>query len=791
VRALDRKLVRDLWHLRGQAIAIALVIACGVAVFVSSVGNYHSLLDARARYYAATRFADVFASLKRAPNALAERLAELPGIAQVETRIVQPVTIDLPDGDLPVTGRMISLPARGAPALNRLYLRHGQMPAAGMRDEIVISEAFAAANRLRPGDRIAAILNGRTQPLRIAGIVLSAEYVFASRPGEAIPDDAHFGILWMERPAMEAAFDMEGAFNDVTARLGPSSSEGGGQPSVLAGLDRLLEPYGGLVAHGRDLQPSHRFVDEEIHQQGIMASTMPVLFLSVAAFLVHVVLGRVIQTQREQIAALKALGFSGREIGLHYLKFAILVVMAGVLPGVLFGIWFGRMMTDNYTVFFRFPDLHFVLRPWVPVLASAIAIVAGLAGTMGAVRSVLRLAPAEAMRPPAPFQYRHGWLDRSGLLRAVRTRHWMSLRGITARPLRALFTIAGMAFSVPIIVVSLFWTDAIDYMIYAQFRLAERGHLSVTFNQPVPMRAAREIGRMPGVLTVEPARHVPVRLRAGHRSYRTAIAGLPAPNRLRRLLDEALRPITLPADGLALSRRLAERLDVRQGDEVRLEILEGERPVRQVRLAAVVDDLVGLSAYMNIDALTRLMREGDSINAVSVLTDGARTGGLYARLKAAPMVQTVSVKGAALRQFQETTVKFILIITTIFTAFSAVIAIGMVYSTARIALQERAWELASLRVLGFTRGEVAWMLLGGIGLQVVAAIPIGLWLGYWWARGLIALNTMDLFRIPLVISVRSYTMAALFVLAAAAVSAWIVRRRIDHLDLIGVLKTRE
>jgi putative ABC transport system permease protein len=787
VKALDRKLVRDLGSMRGQVVTIALVVASAIAIFVAAMGAHQSLVGARADYYRATRFADVFASLKRAPDALEPQLAELPGIGQLETRLVKDVTIDLPGVEVPISGRMIALPERGAARLDRLYLRRGRLPEPNAPDEVLASEAFAEANALRPGSHISAILNGKLQDLRIVGIALSPEYVFATRAGEPLPDDKRFGIFWMGHEAMAKAFDLDGAFNDIVASLAPGANEA----AVLAGLDRLLGPYGGLVAYGRYDHPSNRYLSDEITQQAIMATTIPVIFLAVAAFLLNAVLGRLIRTQREQIAALKALGYGNSAIAGHYLKFVAAIVMAGALLGVGAGVLLGRMMTENYTLFFRFPLLGFRLEPWVALLATGISLLAGIAGALFSVGSVVRLAPAEAMRPPAPVIYRHGLLDRIGWIAALPARRRMMLRGITGRPLRTAMTSLGIAFAVSIVMISFFWQDALDYLIAVQFSTADRSDATVTFTGPVRGRAWREIERLPGVISAEGFRSVPVRLRAGQRSYRTAISGIPDGARLRQLLDVDLHFIPVPPDGLLLSRRLGERLGIGLGDTVTVEVLEADRPVRRVPVAAFVNDMIGLAAYMNLDALNRLMREGDAINSVAIAVDSHHAAELYRQLKALPKVETVSIKRLALQTFRETTALLVLVMSVIFAGFSIVIAVGVVYNNARIALQERAWELASLRVLGFTRAEVSRLLLAEITAEVAIAIPAGLGIGAWLVRLLVAWHETEMFKIPAVIAPRTYAVAAAIVVLAAAASALIVRRRIDTLDLVAVLKTRE
>lgn len=349
----------------------------------------------------------------------------------------------------------------------------------------------------------------------------------------------------------------------------------------------------------------------------------------------------------------------------------------------------------------------------------------------------------------------------------------------------------GIALSAPLLVLALFWQDALEYMMTVQFSAIERGDATVAFTEPVTQRARREIARMPGVLYAEGFRVVPVRLRAGPRTYRTAVLGLPEQALLRRLLDVQLQAVTIPPDSLLLTDRLGERLGVQPGDVVTIEVLEGTRVRRDVVVSQLVNDMVGMSAYMQTETLNRLLSESDVVSAVSISFEQRAAEALYAQLKQLPKVATVSIKAAALKSFTETTMTFILVFTGIMMVFAVAIAVGVVYNNARVALAERTWELASLRVLGFTRAEVSAILLYELAIELVASIPLGLWLGYWTVVALAERHQTELFRIPPVIGVRSYAISAFIMLVAGVISALIVRHRIDHLDLVSVLKARE
>lgn len=783
---LDRKLLRDLWALKSQALTIALVVAAGLGAFIAQISTYDSLQWLRQSYYATSRFAHVFVDVKRAPRAVERQMADIPGVVDVETTVVFDVTLDLEDVVEPIIGRIIGLDEAGEPRLNRLFLRQGRRLAAGRTREALVSEAFAKARQLKPGDRLAAILNGKRETLEIVGIVLSPEYIFSTR-GAAIPDEKGFGVFWMDRKYLATAFDMDGAFNHAVMRLAPDASEHG----VIDALDRQLDVYGSLGAHGRDEQLSHRILEQEIAQQKTMATVFPTIFLGVATFLLHMVLSRQVATQREQIAALKALGYANATIAMHYLKLVCVIVVLGIGLGLALGAWLGYAMTGLYSAFFHFPRFAYRLRLWTPLTAAGVSLCAAVVGALGTVRRVARLAPAEAMRPAAPPRYRRMLLERLGLEHWLSAQARMLIRTLERRLLRTASTSFGIACSVAILVSGTFWGDALEYLIDVQFHALDRADATLAFTNPVNDRARAEIAHLPGVLRTEVSRTVPVRLRAGHHTYRTGITGLPEQAELRRLLDAALREVPLPPDGLLLTDRLAQRLNITAGDTVLLEALEGTRVKREVRVVGLVNELIGLSAYMDLGALNRLMGEGRAISAIAVTVEAAQARDFYRRLKEIPKIATVSIKAVALQTFLETSARNILVFTTIVTVFAAAITVGVVYNSARIALAERGWELASLRVMGFTRQEVSMLLLGELAIEIAVAIPLGLGLGYLLSVTLVRLTQSETLYLPVVIQPRTYAYAAVATVAAGVVSALIVRHRIDHLDLVAVLKTRE
>lgn len=788
MRALDRKLFRDLWAIKGQAIAIALVIAAGVTMYVTYLSTFDSLRQMQASYYQAQRFADVFANLKRAPLSLRNRIAEIPGVADLETRVVVPVNLDVAGLPEPATGRLISVPARRRPMLDDIVLLEGRYVDAGRPGEVLAAEAFALAHDLGPGDTVTAVINGRRQRLEIVGVALSPEYIYNIRPGELIPDDTRFGIFWMERRQLATAFDMEGGFNDVALTLLPGASSA----EVITRLDRLLDQYGGLGAIPRSLQISHWTLENELLQLQTFGFLMPLIFLSVAAFLLNIVMTRIVALQREQIAALKALGYANRDIAMHYIKWGLVVGAAGVTAGTAAGAWLGSGLVTLYNEYFRFPELQYSLTAGTVAVGAGVSLLAAALGAVAAVRLAVRLQPAEAMRPAPPGRYTVSWIERVGLRRWLSPPTRMVFRNLQRQPVRALLSIVGIAFAAAVLVVGTFFVDAMAEMIGNTFWVVQRQDATLTFVEPASAGAIHELSRLPGVMMVEPMRVVPVRLRSGHRSRQTAIIGLPARPRLQRVVDkETLAPFELPPQGLVMSKLLGEILDVGVGDRVSVEVLEGRRPVRSVAVSALVDEYLGTSTYMEIDALRRVMREGGTLSGATITIDQSELAALYRRLKDTPTVAGVNLKWTAVENFKKTIAQNFNIMIAFNVGFSIIIAFGVIYNAARVSLSERSRELASLRVMGFTRAEVSAILMGELATVTTLAIPIGLALGYGLAS-LVALGfNNELYRIPLIITFRTYVLAVFTVWVAATLSGLVIRRKLGQLDLIGVLKTRE
>lgn len=787
MQAIDRKLLRDFKRLWIQAIAIALVLACGVAILLTSVGMYSALSETRTAYYERNRFADVFVHTTRAPESLLPEIARIDGVLNVEARISGAAILDIPGRVKTAVGRVLSYPEDTDPVLNVPLLVQGRFPDPMVTNEVVVNAPFAEANGFQPGDSFSANLKGQKRALRIVGTVLSPEFVYTIGPGALMPDNTSFGIIWMPERAAAAAFDMTGAFNDVSIALAA------GLPTapVIDAVDDLLEPYGGFGAYDRTTQQSDAFLDAEISQLKGMAAILPPIFFGIAGFLVSMVLSRIIALERSEIGLLKAIGYSNTEVCLHYLMLAGLIALAGVLLGWVAGTLLARSMAAQYAQFFNFPFVIFRVSYWVYAAAG----LAGLATTsLGAAQSALkaaRLAPAIAMQPPAPPRFKRSFIDEMMARLRLTQPTIMILRSLLRWPLRSFLTSLGLALAVASVIASIFINDALDEIVDLAFYQTNRQDAMLIFSDDVLETALEEVRNLPGVLQAESQQFHTAILHKGHLSKRVSVEARRPDTDLSRVLDASGRLMTAPPGGILLSIRLADQLDVQAGDVIEAEFLSGRRETFELVVTGLVEQHFGLGAYMDLEFMNTLFRQAPQLTTANVTLDDHQTAALHKAIKDLPQLSGLIEMTENRQSFQETIDQNVTVMNTIYIVIAVLITVGVTYNAARIQLSERARELASLRILGFDRGEVSYILVGEMMLIALIAQPFGWLIGAWIARTMTNAFTSDVYAIPLVLQPATFTSASLVVLTAAFVSVMIVRRRLDRLNLVAVMKTRE
>jgi putative ABC transport system permease protein len=334
-------------------------------------------------------------------------------------------------------------------------------------------------------------------------------------------------------------------------------------------------------------------------------------------------------------------------------------------------------------------------------------------------------------------------------------------------------------------------SDSIDHLLTFQWNSAQRQDVAVFLTEPTGAKGFHDLGHLPGVILAEPIRSVGARLKFAHHQRKLAVTGVSPGAQLSRQLDHNERPLVMPADGLLLSRKLAEVLGATIGDEVRIEVLEGRRPALSVPIRGLVTDFAGVAAYMDIRALQRLLKEGDTVNGAYLTVDHLCWDEFMRALKDTPRAAFVMVKRDQLAAFRETTGQSMGILRKLYFVLAVIVAFGVVYNSARIALSERSRELATLRVVGFSLPEVRAVLVGELALLVLLALPAGLLFGRALALLIMASFSTETVRLPIMINPSTYSVAVIVVLSAAVLSFTLVSRMLAQLDLVGVLKARD
>ncbi|WP_417450007.1 ABC transporter permease [Kordiimonas sp.] len=785
VSPLDRKLIRDLWGMRGQVLAVSLVVGCGVALYVMMNGTLVSLQDTLDAYYSRYRMADVWAPARRAPLTVMDKLRAVPGVRVAEGRITAAALLDMAGEREPVKARIVSLPEGRQPRANAVYLKRGRLPERGS-EQVLVADDFVEAYGLDVGDRIEVTLYGIRRELVISGVALAPEFIYSIAPGEMIPNPKRFAVMWMGYEALGHAYDMNGAFNEAIFLLERQASVS----EVLRRVDIILEPYGGAGAYHRSDQLSDEFLQSEFDQLKTLGGLLPPIFLGVAAFLLNMVISRVVDQEREQIGLLKAFGYRSRDVVFHYLRFATAIVAIGVLAGWYAGNSMGQGMASLYRDFYKFPILLFDPGVGLYARAALYGVVAGVLGVLFAVRKTVRLRPAVAMAPPAPTDYSviggigayiH-WMDQG--LRLI-------VRHILRWPIRSLLTCLGVSMGMAIMIAAQGSKDAIDRMISMQFELVSRQDITVAFTEKRSPEVLNELRAEPGVIKVEPFLAVPATITHEHRSRHQGISGVMPGADLNIMLDRSDKPIEPAPKGVTLSESLAEVLDAKPGDMLQIEFRDGLRRHVSLPVARTVSTYLGTPAYMNMGELGAKTGEGDRISGAYIMADAAKLDLLYARLKDMPGVAAVSTNVSSYRAMKDTMDQTMGTMTFFNSLFASLIAIGVVFSSARISFYERQREIASLRVLGFTITEVNFVLLGELAILTFLALPLGAFLGYQLSLYMAVNLSSELFRVPTIVSNGTFAYAAMVIIVASLLSAAAIARQVAKLDLVIALKTRE
>jgi len=792
VKILDRKLRRDLWQSKGVLAAIVAIVAVGIGCLVGMSGTSKNLELARNSYYAQCRMADFWIDLKKAPISEVEQLSSVPGVSDLRQRISYPVIIDLEGVDQPLSGKVLSLPEHPEPVINNIILRSGNYFTGQRDNEVIVSESFAKARKIGLGDQISVVMNRQSKRLYVVGTAISSETVYMTPPGGIVPEPSQYGVFYVKRNFANETLGFQGACNNVVGLLTPDARQNP-QP-VLDEIEQRLKSYGVSAATPLSLQSSNLALTAELGGLATMSIFMPIIFLSVAALVLNVLMTRMAQQQRTIVGTLKALGYRNREIFSHFLKIGGIVGLAGAAVGSELGYLIAYGMTSMYSEMFTFPSLHNEVYPGLIVISTIISLVFAVLGTARGVNSVIKLSPAEAMRQSSPMEGGTIILERWGLIwKRLGFRWQMVLRNLFRNKGRTFVGIFAAAMGAALLVSTFGILNSLKYMVVFQFEKVMLSDYTLTFRNEQDFGSVYDAKELAGVERVEPILNVPCTFHKDNHRKKGAVQGLVPGATMTVPRDAQGNAVIVPPVGLLMTRRMANLLDVRKGDCVRMVPTKGEQRPKNLIVADIVENMFGMSVYADYDYLNRLVGEEAAVSSVQLKArmTPAQQLAFFREIKRSPELQTFGntaqdekiMTNTFITKMGGTAYPLIL--------FGAVIFFGSILNASLIAIVERQREIATFRVLGYQLGEIGSIFLRENLLQNMAGAFLGLPLGWWLLKMQAKEFTNDMYAMPCIVSplswVYSIGLAFLFVIA----SQFIVQRSIKALDWNEALSMKE
>jgi len=792
MNVLNKKLARTVRSTRGQFLAVAAVIMVGIAVYISMTTASENMTRAKELFYRENNFADYYFHVIKAPEAAARLVEAVPGVTKATGRIQKDVPVIKADGER-ATARLTSYPLPMDTEVNRLHLLTGRLfekyPQSG-GIEILLDPQYAAANYLSPGDTLIVVAEGKQKFLTVTGTAASPEFVYPMKDAASMmPEPETFGIVMIPHNQAQQILDLSGQINQLVIKLAPGADE----KKVAEQVKAILEPYGNLADYPRKQQMSDAILRMELEQLSTMAVFLPTIFLGIAALIQFVMLGRMVKAQRLQIGVMKALGYSNPSILLHYTGYALIAAVTGALLGSVLGVMLANLFSSAYAMFFNLPQAIGSINFKAIAYGFALSVIVGAIAGLTASRGVIGVNPAESMNPMPPKSSGRIFLERwTWLWHKLDTSWKMSLRTINRNRFRSAVTLTGVILAVAMLVVALFTRDIVDYMINQCYFEEQRYDYLLRFTTPVKETELFSIALLDGVIKTEPVFEIPVRIHFMGRVREDLVLGLPPGVSLKKLYSPAGKIQQIPDEGLLISETTAKKLHVKPGDKVTVETLLGLGPayLSDIKIAGVNQQLVGGCSAMSLAGANRLLQESGLVSGAMLKIDTGQAALLEKKLNEMTGIASILSRQKELDGFNKN-LGYMIYSVTIMISFAVVLGFAIVYNSSIMSFTERKRELASLRVIGFTTGEVSGLLLKENLAQTALGVILGLPCGRFLAHAYINAVSTDLYTFKAVVYPVTYALSALGGVFFIMIAYRLAVKGVKRLDLVEVLKTRD
>lgn len=787
-----KKFYRDISESKGQFVSVLAVVIVGVMFYTGLNSTMENLSKSSSKYYQDYRMGDLWCSLYRAPDSIVRSIEEVPGVKKATGRVIQDARISLKSGEAVV--RLISMPDQKKAVVNDIIMKSGSYFSSDANNQCIVSEDFLKANDLSIGQVIEPIINGDKVKLKIIGSAKSPEYAYELKDGDqTFPDPEKFGVVYVKKSYFQMVVDFKDSVNDISLQLNDPDT----YKKVKDDLEKILKPYGLISIIERKNWVSYAAFDSDISSLKSMSSVFPMFFFVVSAVIIYITMTRMIENQRTQMGALKALGYSNLHILLHYQTYPILVGVLGSIIGSLLGVFVvGKGLIGIFNDIYNLPLEKMVVHGDLVLPAALLALFFCVAAGYNACRKELALVPSQSMRQKPPAAGKKMLLENIKFLWKAMNFSWkIILRNLFRYKRRSAMASVGVIFSMALILVALGLNNSVHDMIKVQFSQIQKYDLKISFSKILDADDLNFIEGIDNIKSVEPVMETGMEITNGWRKKDVGLIALDSNSNLFGVLDKDGKPVAIPQEGILLPERLMDTLLLQTGEKAYVRFYypgkNEDKDKKQVAVKGVISPYTGQSAVCSTEYLKYLLQEGLIVNAAYIkLENPENLNQTVNKLKDILTISTVQSKSEAEENYQKTTGSTNTVIAFMLIG-AGILAFTVIYNITNINIFERRREIATLSVLGFTAGELKSLVLNENYFVSAFGIITGMPLGKYLLELLTKMQETDNMQMPAVLNNSSYLIAVLMVAIFTIMANVLLTKKILSINMVESLKSTE
>ncbi len=780
MKKLDLRLLRMIKASKGQFISVVVIIMVALSIFISFSTTAVNMRNGIDYYYEETKLSHIHVQLMRIPQSALDQIESIEGVTDVQGRVTFDVPLKTDDEEEKVRIRIISLPEGGG-KVNRLYSDETLDEIA--QGNAILIRQFAEARNITPGNIIQPYINGREHSLKVTGVASSSEFVYLMENEQTMmPAPEKFGVVYVTEEFAQSVYGYKGSYNELLIRVKDEDMI----DDVSEELEERLDKYGVKRIIKREDQLSHKILSQELMGLDTMAAAIPILFLVVAGIIISIVLSRIVSNDRMSIGVLKALGYGNMDVLFHYLKYALFIGLTGSALGILIGLSLAGVLSELYAMFFEIPllkvDIQYIYIIYSLILTSLFCIASGLMGA----RHVLGIMPADSMRPEPPKSGKHIFIEKITFIWSRLSFSWkMVIRNIVRMKRRFVFLVMGLAMAFAINTVPVFMWDSATGMFYIQFGQFQKMDYIIGLAKPMSEDVIYDIKGLMKDGKLEPRIEYPFEIRNGWKKMNASIIGVPRDTKFYEFRNEYDKEVTLPERGIFITEYMAKALNIKKGDHVRVKNFIPGKDDMDFEVKEIIKQYLGANAYMDIEHMRETLTEKNMITGVAA----SSKEDLKTKLEDAKNISSISSIDDMTKTFEEY-IDIMLLSINIMMLFGGVLGFALIYNSTIISIAERRMELAALRVMGFDKKEIFWMLAKENSMITFIAILLGIPVGIGMIQSMADAFNTELYSLPIIITPRTFVMAGLSTILFAAIAQLAALKKIHNINFIDALKSR-